>query len=101
MDPGWRVEDLFFELVVVLADHGDLQFLTRAKVGEDAGLAHAGHFRQGPDGQPFEPHMRGQTQGGLQDGTTGLLPLVLHRALRLLAARRLGVDGGIAGVHGA
>ena len=71
-----RVEDLFLETRVVFADHGDLQFLARAEMGEHARLAHLGDFGQGADGQAFQADLRGQAQRRIDDGGLGLLALL-------------------------
>ena len=69
-------EHLFLEARVVLADHGDLQFLARAEVREDARLAHLRHLGQRADRQALQPHVRGQAERRVQDGGARLLALV-------------------------
>ena len=68
-----RVEHLFLEALVVLADHRDLQFLARAEVGEHARLAHLRDLGQRADGQAFQADLRGQAQRRVDDGGLGLL----------------------------
>ena len=90
-----RAEDLVLELGVVLADDRDLQLLARAEVGEDARLAHAGHFGQGADREPFEADVRRERERCVENGGARLL--ALHERAR---GRRLGgmVGAGVVGV---
>ena len=76
-----RVEHLLLEALVVFAHHGDLQFLARAEVGEDARLAHLRDFGQRADRQAFQADLRGQAQGRVDDGRLGLLALLQGLAL--------------------
>jgi hypothetical protein len=69
-------EHLFLEARVVLANDGDLQFLARTEVREDAGLAHLRDLGQRADGQALQPHVRGQAERGFQDRGACLLALV-------------------------
>ncbi|MNT21235.1 hypothetical protein D3C72_1565680 [compost metagenome] len=80
-------EHLLLEAGVVLAHHGNLQFLARAEVGEDARLAHLGDLGHGADRQALEPDLRGQRQRGVDDDGLGLLAFGG-------GAGRLGGNGG-------
>ena len=71
-----REEHLFLEACVVFANDGDLKFLARTEVGEDAGLAHHRDFGQRADGQTLQPHVRGQAECSLQDRGARLLALL-------------------------
>jgi hypothetical protein len=91
---------------VVLADHRDLQFFARAKVGKHAGLAHARDLGQRADAQALQPDLRGQAERGVHDGGLGLLTLEQRTALPaavaddVLAARRGGFADGLGNGHG-
>ena len=77
-------ENLLLETSMVFMHHGDLQLLARAEMGEHARLAHAGELGDRTDGQAFQPHVRGQVQGRLDDGILGLLALLQGPARRRL-----------------
>jgi hypothetical protein len=62
--------------LVILADHRDLQFFARAKVGKHARLAHVGDLCQRADTQAFKPNLLSQPQGGVDDELFGLLTLL-------------------------
>ncbi len=93
-----REEHLFLEAAVVLADDGDLQLFARAEVGEHARLAHLRHVGQRPDGQAFQAHLRGQAQGGIEDGGARLQAFLQGlggACFRRRAVRRDSGHGGL------
>jgi len=53
-------------------DRGDLQFLTRAEVGEEPALREAGTLGQRTDGQRFEAAFAGLLEGRPEDGRARL-----------------------------
>ena len=97
------VKHLFLKTCVVLADNGDLQLFTRAKVGKYARLAHACDLGQRTNTQAFHTNLCGQTEGGLHDGGFGLLPFLQGAAFAGPVGRRSagGFGRGAGSRHGA
>ncbi|MPM84591.1 hypothetical protein SDC9_131664 [bioreactor metagenome] len=84
---------------MVFADHGDLQFLARAKMRKHARFAHAGDIGQRADGKAFQPDVRSQPQRRVDDDRLSLLAFLQHTALTRSGGSACGLAGSGDGSH--
>jgi len=62
-----------------MLEHGELQVLARAEVGEEAGFRHAGRLRQAADRQALKTQLACDPERLVEDGDAGLLALGRRR----------------------